>query len=51
MILDQQSWKARAIADHLEQTRPSLMQDVYMQRGEVRPAGATAFDEAMRVRD
>ena len=51
MILDEQDWKARAIADYLRQTRPSITQDVHMHRGEVRPAVATAFDEAMRVRD
>lgn len=50
-ILDEQGLSGRQIADQLGHSRPSITQDVYMHRGEMHPAAAAAFDEALRVRD
>lgn len=48
-VLDDAGLSARQIADQLGHARPSLTQDVYMGRGTLNPAAATALDEAYRA--
>jgi integrase len=41
--LDDAGLSARQIADHLEHSRPSLTQDVYLGRGTANPEAAAAL--------